>query len=59
MAYRDLCKPCSLELAKTKTVIYHAGGVNNKITCYACGLRRYGATYMVRSIGRQKGKAVR
>lgn len=42
-----LCRPCAAELeAKGKTV-KHIGGRSEKITCAACGRRRYGTAYDV------------
>lgn len=46
----DLCAPCAAreeaKLAGTGLRLSRvAGGVNNKITCWGCGRRRYGARY--------------
>jgi len=45
----QLCLPCSLELKRTgKYNIQHiGGGKNQKITCWWCDRRRYGADYEV------------
>ena len=56
MTYKSLCRPCAEALKKTKTVVFAAGGVNNKITCDFCGRRRYGATYAVSRSKRKAGR---
>lgn len=48
----DFCAPCAAKeeakLAGTGLRLSRvAGGVNNKITCWGCGRRRYGARYTV------------
>lgn len=47
MPLREMCKPCAVELAKTRGVTFKAGGINRKDTCWLCGRRRYVATYLV------------
>lgn len=49
----DLCGVCAAqEAAKLTeagmTLVRIEGGVNNKITCWGCQRRRYGATYEMR-----------
>ena len=51
MALREMCKPCAVELSKTRAVTYKTGGVNRKGTCWVCGRRRYVATYSVQRFG--------
>jgi hypothetical protein len=44
---RPLCRPCALKMAdKAK----YLGGHTEKITCTACGLRRYGLQYEVTEV---------
>ncbi|MBO4676827.1 MAG: hypothetical protein J5633_04710 [Oscillospiraceae bacterium] len=59
MAYRDLCRPCMEELKNRKLVMYASGGVNNKVTCAVCGRRRYGCTYLVKSMRKEVRRANR
>lgn len=47
----DLCGRCAARKAATHEVRKVAGGVDNKITCAACGRRRYGGTYEVTKKG--------
>ena len=49
----DLCGACvvreNAKLAGTGAeLVKIAGGVNNKITCWGCGKRRFGSTYVLR-----------
>ena len=47
MALRELCKPCAVELSRSRPVAFKSGGVNRKGTCWLCRRRRYVATYDV------------
>ena len=54
---RNLCKPCAEKLRrKGKIVTFKFGGRDNKITCDACGCRRFGATYDVRGKEKRRPK---
>lgn len=53
-----LCKPCAVALEGKGKIVKSAGGRSEKITCSACGRRRYGTTYDVTSRllgGKKKG----
>lgn len=52
----DLCAVCAAQEAAKLTeagmmLVRIEGGVNNKITCWGCQRRRYGATYEMRKAG--------
>lgn len=46
---RTLCLPCSIEMKRISkyNIERISGGKNQKITCWWCGRRRYGADYEV------------
>lgn len=48
-----LCRPCAAELEQRGKTVKSVGGRSEKITCDACGRRRYGTEYEV------TGRAVR
>ena len=56
MALRELCKPCAVELARHKDVIFVYAGRDRKGTCWLCGRRRYVATYTINRIGAARNK---
>ena len=41
----ELCMACAQKMKEGYALKKISGGVNNKVTCSHCGLRRYGATY--------------
>lgn len=41
----DLCKPCAVEKSRQGVRLKSVSGRTDKITCAACGRRRYGRTY--------------
>ena len=43
----ELCVPCAEKLKEGYDVKKAKSGVNKKVTCAACGKRRYGAVYEV------------
>lgn len=45
---RNLCVPCAAELTAKRDVQLISRGKDEKITCDACGRRRYGNVYEVR-----------
>ena len=49
----DLCGKCAALYAEHYELQRVSGGVNNKVTCSACGNRRYGGTY---EIGKKKNR---
>lgn len=43
----QLCKPCALGMSADYKKLKPAGGRCEKITCAACGRRRFGVAYEV------------
>ena len=43
----ELCVPCAEKLKEGYDVKKVKVGINRKVTCAACGKRRYGAVYEV------------
>lgn len=41
----DLCKPCAVEKSRQGVRLKTVSGRTEKITCAACGRRRFGRTY--------------
>ena len=49
MKTAELCGVCAAKYRDGGLLLIRtAGGVNNKVTCSACGKRRYGATYEIK-----------
>lgn len=54
---RKFCLPCylALQVEGKHNIKRVSGGKNNKITCWKCKRRRYGATYEIsRKIGEKR-----
>lgn len=55
---RNLCVPCAAKLSEKREVQLIEHGRDNKITCDACGRRRYGNTYNVSIFKSKKRKDI-
>ncbi len=54
----NLCVPCAIKLSEKREVQLIEHGRDNKITCDACGRRRYGNTYNVSILKSKKRKDI-
>lgn len=50
----DLCKPCAVEKSHQGVRLKTISGRTEKITCAACGLRRFGRTYEVENVAKKE-----
>lgn len=51
----DLCKPCAVEKSRQGVRLKSVSGRTDKITCAACGRRRFGRTYEAKGATGKEG----